>query len=339
VFSTNATEHADTLIGRYKALHEQAEAETAAKYQALRDAAGGEFPVDTGSLLNNVRGALKKDMASSKAPSDVMTFLEEKAAAGGMTLEDFETMRSTLARIQRSAADGQERYAAGVIRRQVEEMPMAPSAAHLKGLADDARAAARSEFQRQEADPAYKAAVHDTVPARQVRAEVRDRRYARQRRETLSRHAGDGTAAQTLKVAALDHLRQAAGVDAGFNGNFTQAGYNKALRGLEPKLGSLLDPALAEHVRNLGDVARYSQIQPEGHFVNNSNSTVAAQAIKHGADILEGAANVKAGGVPVGTWVRSNITDRAGRKAAAKTFAPGSGLTRLSDLAKLKEPK
>jgi hypothetical protein len=55
--------------------------------------------------------------------------------------------------------------------------------------------------------------------------------------------------------------------------------------------------------------------------------------------VLEGAANVKAGGVPVGTWIRQNVTDRAGRKAAAKTFAPGAGLTHLSDLTKLKEPK
>jgi hypothetical protein len=141
---------------------------------------------------------------------------------------------------------------------------------------------------------------------------------------------GDETATQTLKVATLDHLRQAAGIDGSYNGNFSQAGFNKALRALEPKIGSLLDPQLAEHVQNLGDVARYSQLQPEGHFVNNSNTFTALAA--HGADALEGVANVKAGGLPVGTLIRKHITDRKGRKAAAKTFAPGSGLTRLSDL-------
>jgi hypothetical protein len=339
VFSTSPDQHADTIIARYKAIDDARNADIGAKYKALQDAAGGEFPVDTQALLTNVKAALKKSLSTSKAPSDVMAELEEKAASGNMTLEDFEGIRSSLARTQRSASDGQERHAAGVIRNQIEAMPLQPGAEKLKGLADAARAAARDRFQALEADPAYKAAVNETTPPDKF---VQKFIIGGNRDEVAKLSEAmrdDETAAQTLKVATLDHLRQAAGIDASFNGNFTQAGYNKALRALEPKLGSLLDPKLAEHVQNLGDVARYTQLQPEGHYVNNSNTSVAQRALAHGADVLEGAANVKAGGVPVGTWVRQNVTDRAGRKAAAKTFAPGAGLTHLSDLTKLKEPK
>lgn len=334
VFSTNAVEHADTLIGRYQAIDDARNADIGGKYEALRDAAGGQFPVDTQALIVNVRGALKKDLATSKAPADVMTFLEEKAAAGGMSLEEFENMRTTLARIQRSAADGQERHAAGVIRQQLEEMPLQPQAAALKGLADTARAAARERFQALEADPAYKAAVNETVPPDKfvqkfVIGGTRDN--VAKLSEAM---APDERAAQTVKVATLDHLRSAAGIDSGYNGNFTQAGFNKALQGLEPKLGSLLDPKTAEIARTVGDVARYTQFQPKGSFANNSNTFVAAAAEK-AADALEGAINYKTGGIPIASTVREAFKKSKVQKAAEKTFAPGAGLTRLSDLTKV----
>jgi hypothetical protein len=341
VFSTNQVEHGDTLIGRYKAIDEARTADISAKYQALRDAAGGEFPVDVQSLLGNVKTELGKQLLTHDAPPSVMHTLEELSQSGSMTFEQFESLRTNLARLQRShSVDGNQRFAAGVIRDQMEQIPMTGAAANLKPLADSARAAARERFQALEADPAYKAAVNETTPPDKfVQKFVIT--GARDNVAKLSQAmAGDMAAAQTLKVATLDHLRQAAGIDASFNGNFSQAGYNKALRALEPKLGSLLDPKLTEHVQTLGDVARYSQLQPEGHYVNNSNTSVAQRALGHGADVLEGMANVKAGGVPVGSWIRQNVTDRQGRKAAAKTFAPGAGLTRLSDLSKVgKEEK
>lgn len=340
VFSTNQVEHGDTLIGRYKAIDEARTTDISAKYKALRDAAGGDFPVDVKALLGNVKGELGKQLLTHDAPPSVMRTLEEISEKGSMSFEQFENLRTNLARLQRShSLDGNTRFAAGIIRDQMEQIPMTGAAAQLKPLADAARGAARERFAALEDDPAYKAAVNETVaPDKYVQKFVIG--GTRDNVAKLSQAmSGDETATQTMKVATLDHLRQAAGIDGSFNGNFTQAGYNKALRALEPKLGSLLDNELAEHVQNLGDVARYSQLQPEGHYVNNSNTSVAQRALSHGADVLEGAANVKAGGVPVGSWVRQHVTDRAGRKAAAKTFAPGAGLTRLSDLTKIGKDK
>lgn len=338
VFSTNSVEHGDTLIGRYQAIDDAANAEISQNYQALRDAAGGDFPMDTQALLTNTKAALKKDLATNNAPPDVMALLEESATNGKMSFEDFESLRTSLSRIQRSANDGQVRHAAGVIRNQVEQLPLLPEAAGLKQIADTARNSARARFQALDADPAYKAAVTDSVaPDRFVQKFVIGGTRDNVAKLTAAMGA-DQAALQTVRVATLDHLRQAAGIDAGFNGNFSQAAYNKALQAMEPKLGSLLDPKLAEQVRTLGDVSRYTMFQPRGSFVNNSNTFVASAA-EHGADVLEGAANVKAGGIPVGTWVRQNITDRGARKAAEKTFAPGAGLTRLSDLSKLGKKK
>ena len=79
--------------------------------------------------------------------------------------------------------------------------------------------------------------------------------------------ADNEVATQTMGVAALDHLRQSAGIDPMGNGNFTQAGFNKALIALDPKLQSLVDPKTAEHLGTLGNVARYTHPRYERYRV------------------------------------------------------------------------
>lgn len=339
VFSTNSVEHGDTLISRYKAIDAERNADISAKYQALRDAAGGDFPIDTPGLLNNVRAALKKEHSTNAANPDIMSSLEESATTGKIALEDFEQLRSSLARIQREG-DGSARHAAGVIRKQLEEMPLQPGAEQLKGLADTARAAARERFQALDADPAYKAAVEEsTPPDKFVHKFVIN--GTRDDMARLSEAMGpDEAAKQTIKVATLDHLRKSAGLDSDFNGNFTQAGYNKAVRKFEEqsKLGLVLDTKTAEQVRTLGDVARYTQFQPKGSFVNNSNTFVAAAGEK-AADALEGVLNYKTGGIPIASHVRKQFSENKVRKQAEHTFAPGAGLVKLNELMKGKEQK
>lgn len=330
VFSTNPAEHGDTLIEAYKSKDAAAQAQITAKYQALKDANGGQFPVDARALLDTATAQLHKDLLFDHAPRAVMNTLGRLADDGSMTFENYESLRTNLARIQRSfTADGNEKAAAGVIRNAMEQLPLSPGAAQLKPLADAARSAARTQFQALDADPAYKAAVNDSVPPdrfvdRYVINAPRDQLAVM--RQNL---ATDPTATQTMGVAALDHLRKAARIDADWNGNFSQAGFNKGLQALQPKLGSLVDPKTAEQLSTLGNVARYTQFQPRGSFVNNSNTFVAGAA-DYGAGALEGAANVAAHGIPVGTWARKAISTVNAAKAARASIAPGAGLDRLN---------
>ncbi len=330
VFSTNAVEHGDTLIKSYQDVDAARNADIKAKYQQLRDAAGGKFPVDARTLLDNSRAALAKELLTHDAPPGVMRTLGDLADSGQMTFEQFENLRTNLARIQRNfAADGNTRFAAGIIRDQMEQLPLEPGAATLKPLADSARAAARDRFQALEADPAYKAAVNGTIdPDKFVRKFVIN--GARDEVATMRRNlANDPTAFQTLGVSVLDHLRDQAGITPDYKGNFTQSGYNKALRGLDPKLQSLVDPKTAEQLQTLGNVANYTQFQPRGSFVNNSNTFVAGAA-DYGAGALEGAANVAAHGIPVGTWGRKAIQKMQAGKQVRSAIAPGAGLGRLA---------
>jgi hypothetical protein len=329
VFTTNATEYGDTLIQAYKDLDEKAQAEIGAKYQALRDANGGNFPVNGQSFVQNADAALSQNMKAPFLPTAVDRTLDTFRNGQQMSLENFENLRTTLAAEARKAAragDGNAAMAVNLVRDQLEALPMSQTAAPVKALADDARMAARARFQALEADPAYKAAVNDTVPpdrfaSRFVIGGTRDNVA------TMARNlGGNDTARQTMAVATLDALRGASKIDSAGNGNFSSPGFNAALEALSPKLNSLVDRQTAEHLQNLGDVARYVKGQPAGSSFNNSNTLVGAMA-DYGGHVLEHTANsVVPGSGTVGKFLLKGLSKSA---EAKRILAPGAGLTRL----------
>lgn len=330
VFSANPVEHGDTLIAAYQAKDAAAEADIGAKYQALRDAAGGEFPVDAGKILDNSSAALHKQLLFEHAPPSVMSQLQNMAA-NGMNFEQFEALRTNLATIQRTSNDGLASRAAGVIRNQMEQLPLEGGAANLKPLADAARSAAKAHFQELEADPAYAAAVDGSVPPdRFVQKFVTG--GTRDNVALMAQNlAGDPVARQTMAVSAIDHLRQSAGIDSLDNGRFRQSGYNRQLQAFSPKLSSLVDPATAENLEKVGNVARNIQEQPAGAYVNTSNTLTAAMA-EHAKSAGEHALNYAAGGIPIGTMARNALAKRAAAKQASQAFRPAAGVGRLSDI-------
>ena len=332
VHTTNQVEHGDTLIKTYVDKGAAADAETSAAYKELRDANGGKFPVDVKQLYGNAAGSLHQQLLFEHAPKQLAQ-LEQLAKSGDMNFEQFEAMRTTLARTMRSSSDANEVAAAGVIRGEMEKLPLQGEAAQLKPLADKARSLAKAQFDAVEADPAYKAALSGKVPADQfvhrfITGPTATRDGVALMRENL---AHDPVATQTMGVAALDHLRQSAGIDPMGNGNFGQARFNKALTTLDPKLQSLVDPRTAEHLSTLGNVARYTQAQPKGSFVNNSNTFVAALG-EHAATAAENLVNAKTG--IGGTLIRKAVEKRQAGKLAQKTMTPYGGLDRLSEIPK-----
>lgn len=334
VFTTNSTEHGQTIIDAYKAKAADADANVNAKYQALRDAAGGDFPVSAPKLLSNATEALHDKLLFDHAPPTVMRTLQRLSDNNGMTFENFESLRTNLARIQRSSQDGNERAAAGVIRSAMEDLPLSAGAAKLKPIADEARNAARAQFQALEADPAYKAAAQsDIQPDQFVNKFITGAGASANRNQVATMRqnlAGNDTAQQTMSVAALDHLRDSAGVDAMGNGTFRQSGFNKQLDRMRPKLQDLLAPDHRDQIDTLGNVARYTQAQPRGSFVNNSNTLVGALAA-HGAGAAEHAVNAAFKGLPVGSLGRKALEGRSAKKEVEKMIEPGAGLSDLNN--------
>jgi hypothetical protein len=329
-FGTRPIEFSDSIIEAYKAKNKVLEQDINAKYTALRDAAGGQFPVDAPQLLKNVESTLRKELLTNDA-KQISQFkeLQRLAKDNSMTFEDFLSLRKNLGNVARTAQDGNVRMAASRMIDELEKLPLSKAASNLKPLADEARKAARERFQMLKQDPAFRAAVDDSVPADKFAQKFVINGVNKNVQKMIQNLGVESPAHQNMKAAVLNHLKEKAGI-IDDKGNFTQAGYNKALRNLDNmnNLNIIMDGETAGQLKNLGNVAGYIQNQPKGSFVNNSNSAVAFLADK-AAGALEAAGNVALGGkfgIPAGSIVRGKVQEFKAKKEAEKSLRPGAGV-------------
>ncbi len=336
VYGTNHVENGQALIDAYKATDDALRTDISAKYKALEDANGGKFPVDGVAFVDAAEAALQKALKSEFVPAPIARQMEKFKDGAPMTFEQFEAMRTNLAAEMRKAersGDGNAAYAAGVVRDALESLPMTGDAAALKPIADSARAAAKARFDLLKKDPAYKAAVNDAVAPDDfinkfvVKGKSGDV-------ATMVEHLGkDSVAHQTMAAGVINYLKSRAGIvnEAGI---FSQAGYNKALQELKPKLLTIVGHEAAKQIETLGNVARYTQAQPRGSFVNNSNTLVGSMA-EGAKNIAEGTANrvLGLGVVPVGSLVREAAAKRATTKEVMNSLQTGAGIS-LKDVGK-----
>ena len=332
VYGTNHLENADTIIGSYKAIDEARVKDISAKYKALKDAAGGDFPIDGQAFAHNAYRALSKELKSDFVPGPIEKQLAKFASGEKMTYEQFEAMRTNLAAEMRKAersGDGNAKAASSIVRQSLEDLPLTGDAAALKPLADEARSAAKARFDILKKDPAYDAAVSDVAPDKFINKYIINGN--KRDLETLVQQLGGGSEGhQAVSAATINWLKD----KSISSGNFNQAAYNKALKNIEPKLSQLVDAETAQNLRNLGEVAADVQAQPRGSYINNSNTFVAGakELAKSG---LEKGANtmIGMGIVPVGTMVRESAQKRALKKETSQALKPGAG-SKLSDIGK-----
>lgn len=329
VFATKTIESSQAIIDAYKALDDNRRAEIGAAYKALEDANGGQFPVDGVRLANNVEAALSKKLKSEFLPSSIKSQLERFKAGEPMTFEQFEAMRTNLAAEMRRAqksGDGNLEAASSIAMGELEKLPMLPQAAHLKPLADTARKLARDRFNELKKDPAYKAAVDDTVPADKYFNKFVINGINKNINTMVNTLGRDSVAHQHMKAGTINHLSDKAGIIDG-RGNFSQANYNKALKQLDDvnNFGVIFDPETQLQLKTLGNVAAYSQFQPRGSFVNNSNTLVGFMANR--AEQAGNLVGLGKFGIPAGTIVRQKIQKVRERKEFEKSWEPGAGST------------
>ena len=333
-YGTKTIENSQGVIDAYKALDTKLNEGINAKYQALRDAAGGQFPVDAPMLMKNVQAKLQKELLSNEAPAGQLKELQRLADNNNMTFEDYLSMRRNLGDVARTSTDGPTRKAAGYMIEELEKLPLQQSAQNLKPLADQARTAARNRFQMLEKDPAYKAAVDDAVPADKfIQKFVVN--GVNKNIQTMVKHLGkDSEAHQHMAAGTVNWLKDKAGI-VDETGNFTQAGYNKALKQLDDvkNLNEIFNPEAASQLKTLGNVARYTQAQPRGAFVNNSNTLVGSMAQRAGT-LAEHGVNAIVPGLQLGTSIKEMRARRAAEKETQKALEPGAGTTKINEVGK-----
>jgi len=329
VYGTKKIENSQGIIDAYKELDGNLNKVINADYQALRDAAGGQFPVDAPQLLKNVETKLQKELLSNEAPAGQFKELQRLSENNSMTFEDYLSLRRNLGDVARTSQDGSVRKAASYMIEELEKLPLQKEAAALKPLADKARASAKSRFQMLEKDPAMKAAVDDAVPADKFIDKFVVNGVNKNINTMVENLGRDSPAHQHMAAGTVNWLTDKAGIVDG-NGNFSQAGYNKALKKLDDvqNLNAIFNQEAASQLKTLGNVARYTQAQPRGAFVNNSNTLVGSLAEKAGKGVsmgVEKGLNVAVPGLQLGTSVMEMRARRAAEAETKKALELGAG--------------
>ena len=329
VYGTKTIENSQGIIDAYKSKDALLNEGINAKYQALRDAAGGQFPVDAPKLLQNVEAKLKKELLSNEAPKGQFSELQRLAKDNNMTFEDYLSLRRNLGDIARTAKDGAERKAASYMIEELEKLPLQESAKRLKPLADQARKAARDRFQMLEKDPAFRAAVDDSVPADKYINKFVINGVNKNIQTMVNNLGRDSLAHQHMAAGTVNWLKDKTGI-IDEKSNFSQKQYNEALKKLDDvnNLQEIFNGESASKLKTLGNVANYTQFQPRGAFVNNSNTLVGAMAENARNFVgksVEGGLNMAVPGVQIGTSLMEMRARRAAEAETRKALELGAG--------------
>jgi hypothetical protein len=330
VYHLNHVDAGASLIDAYKAKDQAIKSYIKDRYKDLEAANGGAFPIDGVSLASNAIKALHNDDAFDFLPSPVLKKLTEYSSGKPMSFQNFETFRTILAKESRKAenpinSDGNAVHAIKLVRNALEDFPLNGAAQHLKPIADIARNAAKKRFGLLDDDPAYEAAIHDKVaPDDFIKKFVINGKVDKIKamQENLKENP---LASQTIASGTINFLKHQAGIREG-SGNFTQSGYNKALGFISPKLNDLVDPSTATNLTTLGKVAKYTQEQPRGAFVNNSNTLVGGLANKAGEAAWTAADAKTLGATKI---YRDFVTNAKLKEKANQSLAPGAGVNTL----------
>ena len=338
VYGTNHVENGQSLIDAYLDIDKQRLANIDSKYEALRQAAGGDFPIDGVAFADNALNSLKKNLKTEFLPDSIMRQVNAFKRGEPMTFEQFEAMRTNLASEMRKAdraGDGNAEFALGKVREALEDLPLVGETAELKILADDARSAAKERFDTLDADKAYKSAINGKVaPDDFIQKFVINGK--KNDIDTMVRHLGeDSQAREVMAAGVVNWLKSKAGILPDGSGAFSQKGFNKALSSIDPKILAIVGPEVNSQLQTLGRTARNIQERPVGSHVNESNTFVAgmAERAKSGAEKGLNLLGLGQYGIPVGTMARSVVHNVKEAGKVKQALKPGAGV-KLKDIGK-----
>jgi len=316
------------------------------KYQALEKANGGNFPIDTNKLKADVDAELSKKVLKSYASDNMRSYLkdlENFQKRGNMTFDEFENLRTNMAEEMRSNPNGNARRVAGIIRQELEKLPMTEDLQGIKPLADLARAAVRERYQVLDTNPAYRVAVKDTrldnelanglehvAADKFVKKFVVDGSTADVKR-LMTELGLDTPGHQAAQAGLIKHLENVA---VGSKGVINQKSFNDALnKTVGKKLFDVMPNEVAVDLKDLADLARLTEHVGGKGFANTSN-TVPAMMREGALNAAEMGINVKTGS-PIGSIGRAAMEKLTANRKIKESLEIGAGVKRpIKDMLK-----
>lgn len=324
-----------STIGALQRVDDAANSNVGQLYQRARDLNGGDIPLNGKAFVDQANDVLDKNLSQAHLPEWARGTMND-ISSGKIPLtvgvsEQFKTQLSTAIR---SAKDGNERYALGVLRNSLENAeplqgstqfggnqivpfgaslpPSNPGEQAVQAFGQ-ARAAAAQRFGTIDANPALRAVVSgDAVPDNFFKRYVVNGNVGDV--NSLLRLVPDQGA--QLRSQMADYLKSKALSGASDEvGVFSQAGFNKALNSIgDAKLQAIFGPDVAAQLRQIGRVAANIQAQPAGSAVNNSNTGAAVMNL---LSQMSG----KVGGFPGINIVRNSVNQFLDERTVANSLA------------------
>jgi hypothetical protein len=347
----------ERAIGGLQGTRAAAESNINRLYSAARDTQGRSLPLEGGTFTARANQLLDEANVGSFLPPDIANKMN--AIATGkypLTVDVAEQLKTSIGNLQRGSADGNVRRALGLVRQALDDAPLqgaqrvnpgnlpaapgtvppSPVAAGQEsiGAFNAARSANRAWMQRVEGNPALRAVVEGVEPDQFVQRFVIGKGASAADVQALRREL-DPQAFEGLRQYLVRYLRDAATNSTDDITKFSNTGYRAALRSIgDEKLGVFFSGEELQHLRNVGEAAKYMQAQPVGSAVNNSNS--GALVLGRGLDMLENVSRY----VPLGGrdilqgWIQGAQQRQvlAPRNALVQAADPGAQVPRPNPL-------
>lgn len=283
---------ATNLIDSVKAIKEANKTKTQEAYKALEEAAGGKFPIDGKKFANNAIEKLTSEDRLDYLPSTIKNKLDSYASGSKeMNFNLFENLRSDLAAEMRKAdraGDGNMKHVLGVVRDQLENLPMQEGDAVLKGLADNARKTAKADFDLEKSNPLYSKVLNEAADSKDFIQNFVIRSKNADFMKSIDLLKSDPIALEHLRSGTMDYIIRES-TDA--SGNFSNAKFQKSIENLN--VNKKLDALFGENSKQLQDLAEVAKIveaRPRGSFVNESNTATAMGSMvkQYGGELIKG---------------------------------------------------
>ena len=338
VFAPDYVSNAQGAIEQVRAKIDAFKAEKQQAYKDLADFGAGKLEVDSKTFAQNAMNALTKNEDIDFLPPTIKTKVDQYIAGKPMNFDQFQNLATQIARETRKAQkadDGNAVHALGLVRNELESLPLIGETAEAKVFADKARGLAKREFDLIDKNrPTYNS-VYAMVEngGADTKNFIQNNVFSSKNQDfaKMIDLVGDNPQAiQNLRAGTLDYIIRNS-TDA--SGNFATGKFAKSISDLDvnKKLDALFGAEEAGRLRKIANAGTLIEARPKGSFVNESNTTVSAGQIAK--NYLTGVLEE----IPVvGSVVKpaTNLyTQSKMKKEMKESLRPAAG-TKLSDIGK-----
>jgi hypothetical protein len=244
-------------------------------WNAAKASPGYKHPISSG-VISDMNRALGDEGLMPFMNPTISKYMEAFQTGQPFTPQDYRNLQSMLSReIAKGGNEGAAASVAARVLRDAQLEPMNGAAANAAiGQVNSARGATRAAYAYEDSTPLVRSVLSDSASSDPQRIAQRFVIGGTNDEAAMLAQEVGPQGVDAIKAALMAHLKEKATHGANNEvAKFSQSAFNKALRQVgDKKLNLFFSPEEITLLRANGRVASYTQFQPAGSAVNNSNS-------------------------------------------------------------------